>query len=143
MLSVSFVFCAVVALAKAQAVCPAAWTKYNKQCFYYDGTSWTWVEAQARCQSFGGNLASVHSDEEYAFIQTLTQVPTWLGGTDCQRTGAWFWIDGTPMMYRIWCLLKPDNDLKQCCLQMNTGENKCWDDATCSTTLPYVCARPL
>nr|XP_061791980.1 type-2 ice-structuring protein-like [Nerophis lumbriciformis] len=121
MLSVSLVFCAIVALATALE---AGLTAVVLQVSRFTQINARLILMQARCQSFGGNLASVHSDEEYAFIQTLTQVPTWLGGTDCQRTGAWFWIDGTPMMYRFWCLLKPDNDLKQCCLQMNTGGHK-------------------
>ncbi|XP_061627195.1 type-2 ice-structuring protein-like isoform X3 [Phyllopteryx taeniolatus] len=99
--------------------------------------------SQAHCQLFGGNLASVHSDDENAFIRTLTQGTTWLGGSNCQTTGAWLWMDGTQMLFRFWCPLKPDNDLTQCCLQTNTGVNKCWDDVPCSAALPFVCARPL
>ncbi|XP_061627193.1 lymphocyte antigen 75-like isoform X1 [Phyllopteryx taeniolatus] len=80
--------------------------------------------SQAHCQLFGGNLASVHSDDENAFIRTLTQGTTWLGGSNCQTTGAWLWMDGTQMLFRFWCPLKPDNDLTQCCLQTNTGGGK-------------------
>ncbi|XP_061621223.1 type-2 ice-structuring protein-like isoform X2 [Phyllopteryx taeniolatus] len=142
MLTGGVVLCAIAALATAQD-CPPAWTEYNKRCFYYDATVKTWVEAQAHCQLFGGNLASVHSDDENAFIRTLTQGTTWLGGSNCQTTGAWLWMDGTQMLFRFWCPLKPDNDLTQCCLQTNTGVNKCWDDVPCSAALPFVCARPL
>ncbi|XP_061621224.1 type-2 ice-structuring protein-like isoform X3 [Phyllopteryx taeniolatus] len=124
MLTGGVVLCAIAALATAQADCPPAWTEYNKRCFYYDATVKTWVEAQAHCQLFGGNLASVHSDDENAFIRTLTQGTTWLGGSNCQTTGAWLWMDGTQMLFRFWCPLKPDNDLTQCCLQTNTGGGK-------------------
>ncbi|XP_061627950.1 type-2 ice-structuring protein-like [Phyllopteryx taeniolatus] len=153
MLPLSLLLCAIVALATAQnrnhtrslaaAGCPAGWTQHKNSCFYFDATVLTWVQAEARCQQIGGNLASVVSDDEYAFIQTLTQNPTWLGGSDCQTPGAWFWIDGQQMKWRFWCPLKPDNLLSQCCMQMNAGGDTCWDDVPCSSTLPFVCERTL
>ncbi|XP_061621387.1 type-2 ice-structuring protein-like [Phyllopteryx taeniolatus] len=153
MLPLSLLLCAIVALATAQdrnhtrslaaAGCPAGWSQHKNRCFFFDATLKTWVQAEARCQQIGGNLASVASDDEYAFIQTLTQNPTWLGGSDCQTAGAWFWMDGQQMKWRFWCPLKPDNLLPQCCMQMNVGGDKCWDDVPCSSTLPFVCARSL
>ncbi|XP_057700027.1 type-2 ice-structuring protein-like isoform X2 [Corythoichthys intestinalis] len=148
MLSLSLVFCAIVALVTAQAAtqaptaCPAGWNKYKDRCYFFDNNAKIWVDAEAACQGMGGNLASVRSDDENTFLRTLTNnATTWLGGTDCQTAGAWFWMDGTQMLARFWCPLKPDNQLSQCCLQMNTGENKCWDDVPCNSTLPFVCAR--
>ncbi|XP_057700447.1 type-2 ice-structuring protein-like [Corythoichthys intestinalis] len=151
MLSVSLVFCAIVALATALDVnsthlaatpCPPGWTEHKDRCFFFDNNIKTWVDAAANCQQLGGNLASIRSDDENSFINALTNnAPAWVGGTDCQATGAWFWMDGTQMIARFWCPLKPDNELSQCCLQINTGVNKCWDDVPCTSTLPYVCGR--
>ncbi|XP_077427610.1 type-2 ice-structuring protein-like [Vanacampus margaritifer] len=146
MLTVSLALFAIVALATADdaAKCSPGWSENAGRCFFFDATQKTWAEAQAHCQGIGGNLASLHSDDDNTFVQTLTQKnPAWLGGTDCQTSGAWFWMDGTQMMRRFWCPLKPDNDLATCCLEMNSGDDKCWDDVACSNTLPFVCVKML
>ncbi|XP_077381315.1 type-2 ice-structuring protein-like isoform X1 [Festucalex cinctus] len=144
MLTVSLVLFAFVALATADdaATCLPGWSEHGGRCFFFDATQKSWAEAQAHCQSIGANLASVHSDDEHTFVKNLANnAPTWLGGSDCQTAGAWFWMDGTQMITRFWCPLKPDNDPTQCCLEINTTDEHCWDDVPCSNTLPYVCVK--
>ncbi|KAF1389661.1 hypothetical protein PFLUV_G00075780 [Perca fluviatilis] len=105
---------------------------------------------EKKCLSLKGNLASVHSIEEYEFIQKLiTQQShgnpmTWIGGTDCQKNNIWFWSDGRPFFFTFWCAGEPNNaGGNQGCLRMNYGEHHCWDDFQCSHKLPSVCARNL
>ncbi|XP_077575409.1 type-2 ice-structuring protein-like [Stigmatopora nigra] len=152
MLAVSLVLCAIVALATADhhnvthvldaASCPPGWSTLKDRCYFFDNNAKSWVQAEAACQALGGNLASIRSDEENTYVKSLANnAAAWVGGTDCQTAGAWFWMDGTQMLHTYWCPLKPDNQLAECCLQINTGVNKCWDDVPCSHTLPYVCTR--
>ncbi|XP_062384960.1 ladderlectin-like, partial [Sardina pilchardus] len=63
----------------------------KKRCFKFISTARTWAEAERFCLLLGGNLASVHSVEEYHFIQGLIVMhtngspATWIGGSDAQQ----------------------------------------------------------
>ncbi|KAI2650145.1 Galactose-specific lectin nattectin [Labeo rohita] len=81
---------------------------------------------QKICLDFEGNLASVHSHEEYIFLQNLiryeTQATTrtWIGGHDAVSEGAWLWSDGTKMDFQIWSPGNPSNyEGYEHCLEMN------------------------
>ncbi|XP_054460803.1 type-2 ice-structuring protein-like [Anoplopoma fimbria] len=167
MLSVSLLVCAMMALTRANddeilnvnmtigkvgndsrlfvvnagPACPGNWIPYGDRCFYLETTKKSWAQAEKNCQSLGGNLASVHSEDEYIFIQSMTTEPAWIGGSDCQERGAWFWIGGAPMDYTFWCPSQPDNTNDQCCLQMNIGDGKCWDDQPCNKAQKSICVK--
>ncbi|XP_031161844.1 type-2 ice-structuring protein-like isoform X1 [Sander lucioperca] len=130
--------------------CPASWNKHNDRCFLYVPRALDWADAEKNCLSLKGNLASVHSVEEYQFIQTMiTQQShgnpiTWIGGTDSQKNNVWFWSDGRPFYFTFWCAGEPNNGGgNQNCIEMNYGVHNCWDDVQCSSTLPSVCATNL
>ncbi|XP_039659382.1 type-2 ice-structuring protein-like isoform X2 [Perca fluviatilis] len=176
MLTVSLLVCAMMALATADDVassnstsnvsnnsssnaddassyeagpaCPASWMKYNDRCFLYVPRELDWSDAEKNCQSFKGNLASVHSIEEYHFIQMIIKQQThgypmtWIGGHDSPKNNVWFWSDGRPFYFTFWCAGQPNNSGgNQGCIRMNAGEHNCWDDFMCSGKLPSVCAR--
>ncbi|KAF1389664.1 hypothetical protein PFLUV_G00075810 [Perca fluviatilis] len=166
MLTVSLLVCAMMALAtaddgdvasnntditssyKEDPSCPASWHKYNDRCFLFVPRTLDWSDAEKNCQSLKGNLASVHSIQEYQFIQmiitqqTHANPMTWIGGTACQKHSNWFWSDGRPFSFTFWCAGEPNNaGGNQGCLRMNYGEHNCWDDIQCSDKLPSVCAR--
>uniref|UniRef100_A0A8P4GI52 C-type lectin domain-containing protein n=2 Tax=Dicentrarchus labrax TaxID=13489 RepID=A0A8P4GI52_DICLA len=154
-LTVMALVCAIMILARADAEtqpvktptsCPSDWTGINGRCFQYVQAALTWAEAEKKCLSMGANLASVHSANEYLEIQMIISRVTkgfgrtWLGGTDCQKEGVWLWSDGTPFDYHH-CGKFDNRWWREHCLQMNFGENKCWNDVRCSRKLPAVCAK--
>ncbi|XP_028432920.1 type-2 ice-structuring protein isoform X1 [Perca flavescens] len=175
MLTVSLLVCAMMALATADdayvtssnsssnvsnnsssnsssyaegPACPASWHKYNDRCFLFIPRTLDWSDAEKNCQSSKGNLASVHSVEEYQFIQMIIKQQThgnpitWIGGHDSPKNNVWFWSDGRPFSFTFWCAGEPNNGYgNQDCIQMNFGEHNCWDDVQCSIKLPSVCAR--
>ncbi|XP_061763159.1 type-2 ice-structuring protein-like [Nerophis ophidion] len=155
MLTVTLVLGAMVALVTADdavahyththaSKCPANWKTHNQRCFYFEScTTKNWVNAERHCQTMGGNLASIHQDDEHKFLQTLTKSEAWIGGSACQMAGSWFWSDGTDMSETFWCPQRPDDAPEECCLQTNSQVGKCWDDVACDTLLPFVCAKPL
>uniref|UniRef100_UPI0037E96442 C-type mannose receptor 2-like n=1 Tax=Semicossyphus pulcher TaxID=241346 RepID=UPI0037E96442 len=153
MLAVSALVCAMLALTTATGERHLVkrtndWVKINGRLFRYFPTSVTWAEAEKNCQSAGGNLGAVHSVDEYHAVQSLilrsshAHTPAWIGGTDAHHEGDWIWSDGSRFTYTDWCRGEPNNaGWSQHCLQMNYGSAKCWDDVSCSTSLPYVCAK--
>ncbi|XP_030580655.1 type-2 ice-structuring protein-like [Archocentrus centrarchus] len=157
LLTAAVLLCAMMALTTAAAeycsikcimTCPYGWKKFGKRCFLYVIQALSWAQAQRNCDHMDANLASAHSFKEYKFIQHLiftsshTSKEAWLGGSDAQEVGYWFWIDGTQFRYMNWCPGQPSNYYSsERCLQMNYSDHKCWDDTYCSTLLPSVCVK--
>ncbi|XP_067436260.1 ladderlectin-like [Thunnus thynnus] len=155
-LTVSALVCALMALTtadgkshvvKRSTYCPNGWASFNGRCFLYVPTLKTWADAEKSCQSRGGNLASVHSFDEYHSIQSMilrithTYPLAWLGGSDAQQEGTWFWSDGSAFGYSYWAPGQPDNRGSADCLLMNFGDHKRFDDQPCHFTMPFVCAK--
>ncbi|KAL2078272.1 hypothetical protein ACEWY4_025957 [Coilia grayii] len=90
--------------------CPAGWSQYKNRCFMFVSTERTWAESERYCISMGGNLASVHSREEYNFIDSLFSTHrVWIGGCDAVQEGHWLWSDGTKFDYTLWNPGEPNN----------------------------------
>ncbi|KAJ8337091.1 hypothetical protein SKAU_G00383110 [Synaphobranchus kaupii] len=95
--------------------CPPGWTEFNERCFKFISGSTNWADAEINCQNIGGNLASVHSEEEYAFIRQLvkqhdsSQPTFWLGLSDHYKEGTWLWSDGSRVDFTLWNPGEPNN----------------------------------
>ncbi|XP_062301394.1 galactose-specific lectin nattectin-like [Scomber scombrus] len=132
---------------KRSTSCPADWTGSNNRCFLFVSTVKTWADAEKHCQSHGGNLASVHSFDEHHVIQSMIQKVTqsypltWLGGSDAQQEGTWFWSDGSPFSFTYWSPGQPDGGKRANCLVMNFGGGKKFDDQPCHHKRQFVCAK--
>ncbi|KAK2863301.1 hypothetical protein Q5P01_002834 [Channa striata] len=135
-------------LAKRYWWCSSGWTYIGGACFKYVPTAMTWAIAENNCRSMSSHLASVQSIDEYHSIQkmiadaTHEYKQTWIGGSDAQHDGVWLWSDGETMKFTKWCKGEPNNRQgSQHCLQMNHGDQKCWDDSECNVHLPSVCVQ--
>uniref|UniRef100_A0A3Q1IHU0 C-type lectin domain-containing protein n=1 Tax=Anabas testudineus TaxID=64144 RepID=A0A3Q1IHU0_ANATE len=123
-------------LVKSSLSCSSGWSEINGRCFHYVPKTMTWAKAEKNCQSMGANLASVHNFQEYHDIQKLI-----IGGSDAQQENVWLWTDGRPFHYTHWCRGEPSNYCGQHCIQINFGDQKCWDDVGCDYYRPSVCAK--
>ncbi|XP_059210528.1 ladderlectin-like, partial [Centropristis striata] len=127
--------------------CPGGWRKINGRCFLYVPRALNWAQAERNCQSLGANLASVYRAEEDHELQRMIRdvthghPRTWIGGSDAEMTGVWLWSDGTPFRFSYWCSGEPNNQGNEHCVEMNVGDNKCWNDLKCDTNRPSVCAK--
>ncbi|XP_029115713.1 ladderlectin-like [Scleropages formosus] len=127
--------------------CPSGWQKFNSRCFHYISQKTSWVHAQIHCIRFSASLASIHSLQEYRFVQNVTRrlgnnFPlAWIGGTDAPQEGKWIWVDGTPFDFTKWTPGEPNNRGGENCLEMNFGDQKLWNDISCKKYNPSVCAR--
>ncbi|CAM4304304.1 unnamed protein product [Leuciscus chuanchicus] len=124
-------------------VCPAKWSAYGCRCFRFFNNAHTWIDAENICLDYDGNLASVHSYDEYSFIQRLVRSVTntgaraWIGGNDAVQEGHWLWSDGTKMNFKIWSPGNPSNYLgNEHCIEMNY-DNGNWNDDHVSNKLLF------
>ncbi|MBQ3345641.1 MAG: putative Ig domain-containing protein, partial [Synergistaceae bacterium] len=76
---------------------------------YPDGM--TWSEAKAYCESLGGHLVTIASQEEQNVVASLVlsgdKNSYWLGGQK-NDNDAWSWIDGSAWDYTHWAAGQPD-----------------------------------
>ena len=99
-----------------------------------------WTEAQTYCESQGGYLATVTSQEEQQFIfsQLGTAGLVWLGGTDAGHEGTWSWVTNEPWNYSNWDGGEPNNGYgNENYLLMNHYGT--WNDMSLDNTLWFVC----
>ena len=63
-------------------------------------------DAKAYCESLGGYLATITSQEEQDFIASLASNVDyndfWIGGSDDGSEGEWYWMNGEPWDYTAW-----------------------------------------
>uniref|UniRef100_A0A8C6S650 C-type lectin domain-containing protein n=1 Tax=Neogobius melanostomus TaxID=47308 RepID=A0A8C6S650_9GOBI len=95
------------------------------------------------CLAMGGHLVVINNQEEEHFVKGLTGgKETWIGLSDAQKTGYWFWINSEPLGYTNWCPGEPNNwGGNQHCGMTNYSAQKCWNDIPCDRSYPYVCER--
>lgn len=88
--------------------------EFNGHYYQVYDTPVTWDEAKAHCESLGGHLATITSDEENSFIKNLISSGTknayWLGASDVEEEGVWKWITGEPFEFTDWGSGEPNND---------------------------------
>ncbi len=91
-------------------------TSYNGHRYQLFDTPMNWNEAEAYCESLGGHLATITSDEEQAKLEELLIIGTknayWLGASDSNYDGNWQWITNEEFSYHNWANQQPDRYLK-------------------------------
>lgn len=98
---------------------------------FYDKTGLNWEEAKKYCESIGGHLVTITSEEEQAFIisniQNTQMKSYWAGGLKVDSE--WSWITGEDWDYTNWNDGEPNNIRnREFYLQVyNTG---LWNDTT-------------
>lgn len=91
--------------------------EYLESCIRYQGRFYKieestvpWSGAKAACESKGGHLATITSQDEQEFIQSLNadNLRLWIGGHQ-DADGNWCWITGEPWDYTHWGDGEPNN----------------------------------
>ena len=94
--------------------------------------------AERKCQSKGGHLASIHSEEENQKIKQMVGSGSmaWIGlKRRTVQNRPWIWTDGTELDFGEW---KPDvtDDEKFVSI---SGDDGSWEAETKDSKLPFVC----
>ncbi|XP_074430638.1 macrophage mannose receptor 1-like [Larus michahellis] len=125
--------------------CPREWVAYAGHCYRIYRTPKIWKEAQSSCRKEDGDLASIHTIEEYSFtVSQLGYKPDdelWIGLNDFRVQMYFEWSDGTPVTYTKWHHGEPTHTRNKADCIVMKGEDGSWADSACETKLGYVCKR--
>jgi len=89
-------------------LCPEGWSEYEGSCYKLNTNFDNWNGAVDNCRSTeGGDLASIHNDDDLAFVQGLMDTEYnisqksvyWLGGQFNVSLFEWEWTDGYSPFY--------------------------------------------
>ena len=131
--------------APGRLACEKGWVFWAGNCYLYSGSDYrvTWAEADSICRSFGGALASVHSDAENGLISYLSNgVSCWIGYVDIRKSEKdvenFQWVD------------KTQNDFNNWAVDCSKGGEGCseperreqWFDWRGDDPGPFVCKKP-
>ncbi|XP_060890629.1 galactose-specific lectin nattectin-like [Labrus mixtus] len=129
-------------------VCPEGWLELNSRCFKFIFNEKDWDDAEDSCIEQGGNLASIHSDEDYNALRNLVKTSTgidkqtWVGGYDAVKEACWRWSDGSSFNFDNWGPKEPNNFGKgEHCLELNFNKKDWGNDWYCSYKRSYICGR--
>jgi hypothetical protein len=84
-------------------------TRFNGHHYELITISKTWSEAKADCESRGGYLVTITSQEENDFVSNLIgDYEIWIGLSDYENEGDWQWVTGEPVTYISYTNWGPD-----------------------------------
>lgn len=104
--------------------------------YFYNPQSLSGAAAQQFAESLGANLISVQSAAENTCISTALVNNgfggiIWIGFTDENSEGNFYWYDGSPVIYTNWNAGEPNNDGgNEDCTQI--FPNGLWNDLPCN-----------
>jgi hypothetical protein len=149
--------------------CPRGYISYRAHCYYFAHYPASWEDASSTCNSLGGALATINSQEEDDFIanhlstELTGNLDYWIGLNDVdtgENIGPFSWADGETTYtegnsYSHWLTGEPNNAANglgrgDCVRICPAGESwgyatagGCpggyWGDFLCDYELPYVC----
>merc|ERR1719420_695161 len=89
------------------------WACFKQSCYKLVENNYTDIEdCRKDCMLEGGDLASIHDNEENNFIQTLQKDNlVWFGGRINEKDGEFRWIDGSDWDFDNWDINEPDRKI--------------------------------
>ncbi|MEM6452889.1 MAG: LamG-like jellyroll fold domain-containing protein, partial [Cyanobacteria bacterium P01_D01_bin.105] len=91
----------------------------------------SWHDAQAQAELWDGNLVTINSAAEEAWIQQTfgtTEAQLWIGLTDETTEGQFEWVSGENVNYTNWAPGEPNNMGGQDYGSLHLRGNQQWDD---------------
>ncbi|XP_038667664.1 lectin-like [Scyliorhinus canicula] len=125
---------------------------YFGHCYKFVSDEKTWADAELYCQTLhpGSHLASVHFENQNAFIGKLIssekgkRLRAWIGLHDLFKEDTFLWTDGSSTDFTGWSQNEPNNDLHiEDCVNTERKNQVLWNDLPCSETLPFICSYKL
>ena len=109
-----------------------------------------WDEARAMAQEQGGDLVTIHSEEENQLVAELLDGATaWLGASDdgdripgafettaSSSQDGWRWVDGSELSYENWNSGEPNDKGTEDCVEIFGSGS--WNDQDCSDNIYAV-----
>ena len=104
----------------------------------------TWEQAQQYCDSIGGHLATISSQEEhdmlYQLLQSSDQYYAYFGLSDSEEEGNWKWVTGEPISFTNWDSGEPNNynGNEDYAIFSREFDESTWNDVDCSYSA-FIC----
>nr|XP_056713078.1 macrophage mannose receptor 1-like [Euleptes europaea] len=99
----------------------------------------TWFEARDFCREIGGDLASIHSNEDQSKIQKLTEDDLWIGLSLLDSDIGFTWSDGSPVDFdNLHPWLSPFAHAGQQCIPISAVFSY-WTTSSCNTLYYWAC----
>ncbi|CAG5120963.1 unnamed protein product, partial [Candidula unifasciata] len=122
--------------------CHQGYQRFHSSCYKFFSDSYDWATAQNMCKLDGGNVVTVSSGVEQAFVEIVTghvndSLQFWLGLKYDQYGDVFNWQDGWPIQYTNWGHGEPNVKGGQNCVA-NTLDGQ-WHASNCSSKYPFVC----
>ncbi|XP_071814225.1 C-type mannose receptor 2-like [Apostichopus japonicus] len=97
--------------------CPFGWLTVAGKCYFQAGGIFKWLEAEIYCNSFGGNLLVVDSEDEVlAISETFSPLDQWIGCSDQWVSGDWICNGKDLTSFSAWAV---DQPARQGCATLN------------------------
>uniref|UniRef100_A0A3Q2Z1Q6 Snaclec echicetin subunit beta-like n=1 Tax=Hippocampus comes TaxID=109280 RepID=A0A3Q2Z1Q6_HIPCM len=123
--------------------CPKGWTRLDCFCYIFQRDPRNFADAESVCNILEGNLVSIHSFLENAFVRELAAAggnvdQIWIGLTDALMPTDYIWTDGTINNFENFIAPPPDNDND--CVELRQSDGQ-WRTDECTEEEQYVCIR--
>ncbi|KAM9802748.1 secretory phospholipase A2 receptor-like isoform 2-T2 [Syngnathus typhle] len=149
--------------ANPESACEKGWSPHRSSCYKKMATPNGWVGARYDCVWEGGDLVSIASSDEEAFVKKqMDENPFWIGLSNLNCEEAWCrhddkarnkltWSDArVTVTYSNWDsrhVLNVSSD-KESCAYVNQGaliesQPGKWRHGSCGSSLAFMCERPL
>lgn len=102
-------------IASSALAIPTFVDSYGGFDYYLTDDAMSWTDAQAQAETINGNLTSIHSAAENAFVNGIAATvggTVWIGINDIDTEGDFVWSDGSEVTYENWSNGEP-NDFNQ------------------------------
>ncbi|KAK6322318.1 asialoglycoprotein receptor 1-like [Coregonus clupeaformis] len=130
---------------KGEVGCPDGWYLHNSSCYFFSAYKASWYTARDSCRDMDATLLILTDEEEWGFVNRISNGRYfWLGLSD-ERTGEWEWVNGSPyiMDRSKWVPGQPDNwaghsigGTEDCAHISISGK---LNDNHCTVTYPFIC----
>ncbi|MBN3307386.1 MRC1 protein, partial [Amia calva] len=132
------------------ASCPDDWQSYGQGQYcarlYKKNTKnkKTWFEARDFCVAIGGDLLSIHSDDElhdiYRDLTHYYNENAWIGINNLDPNAGYVWSDGSPASFENWSYGEPNNyNDAELCGEMSLYFGLPWNDRHCESYNNWMC----
>ncbi|XP_051944921.1 macrophage mannose receptor 1-like [Xyrauchen texanus] len=110
--SLDFVNTTMTPSTESPGGCAPDWTRFHGRCYILIDKKMSWHDARDHCRSHGGNLVSIQSNREQAFLTTAmlgSSDDVWTGFNDVTWEMHFLWTDGTGVSYTNWAKGQPES----------------------------------
>ncbi|CAN9504245.1 unnamed protein product [Ophioblennius macclurei] len=142
--------------------CESRWSLNGDSCYYFSALKKNWDGSKKLCEIKRGSLVKIDSRNEQEFLErklrdemTEDEDKFWIGLTDSETEGRWFWTDGSALdeSLAFWMSGEPDDwkgkTRKQAagedCVRMGEKNGapdlRCWFDMSCSEEHKFICEK--